>query len=195
MTTHILVTTAGEVQPRTGPVTYETVRKALGAWPDMVRLRAVPDRMAWVDGDGHPKGLDYNVVGTLLCGLLYGPETPLAGPVVLTGWDCYDPEGEVEPIPAEGAEPLEALARSIRQALHMEAGTPELGAEWAIAVRKAAGALMGAPRPGIHVVDPSEVKLSKGQFLGYGPGGEVFTSGEVLDLGDVLGEQGPRGHS
>ncbi|MBM0275133.1 DUF3846 domain-containing protein [Micromonospora tarensis] len=130
--------TAFEAEP-----TSALIREAIGDWWDMVHL---PNAlMGWVDGDGHPKGLPRNVVGSILLMALGAAQMPYAGPVVISGWHT---SREIVGLAVDREQVVRAV--HARVAAAMAGAVDDDG--FADAVRETAAELGAAPTPAMRVV-------------------------------------------
>ncbi|MCX5066945.1 hypothetical protein OOJ91_13920 [Micromonospora lupini] len=119
------------------------IREAIGDSADMVRM---PNGlMGWVDGEGHVKGLQRNVVGSIVLMALGAAQMPYAGPVVITGWD---PVREIVALAVAGEHVVRAVHARVCAAL---AGAVDEDG-FAAAVRETAAELVAAPTPALRVV-------------------------------------------
>lgn len=204
--THVLITVEGEVEPHPGPVSAQQIQRDLGTWWDMVPLRHLPILMGFVADNGHEVGMPYNLVGTVAAFVLGGGPYPLAGPVVITGWDprqsVSDGHGgsELAPIMTEVRPILAEMLTCVRQALGLEPGEPATGPEWVAEVVAVAAELMAMERPTLTVLEPTELPRRQARrpysvYTGYS--GEPYVLGidvetVEVDLGDILGDRRPR---
>ncbi|WP_431976142.1 hypothetical protein [Micromonospora haikouensis] len=139
----LVVGVDGTLTHHTTTPTSSMVREAVGDGTDRVGL---PLGLAgWVDGDGHPKRLSINVVGSVLLMALGAGHMPYAGPVVITGWD---PDREVVPLPSGADIYVRAVHHRVQAAL---AGAVDDDG-FADAVRETAEELRRAQRPTLTVV-------------------------------------------
>lgn len=155
---YLLVTETGELTDRTA-TDWRTALDTVGpeGW-DKARL-ATDAAMGYVNDCGllAPDKYQRNPVGAAMLVLLGANAQPYAGPVVLTGWDDYNPdEVEVCSLSDDQVAVLRQLHSDVRRALGLDDGTPEtLSAESAEQVRGYAAWLATAPTPGwtVHTGD------------------------------------------
>ncbi|QLQ37961.1 hypothetical protein [Micromonospora robiginosa] len=139
----LVVAVDGTLTHHTTTPTSALIKEAIGDWWDMVHLPS--GLMGWVDGDGHPKGLERNVAGSILLMALGAGRMPYAGPVVVTGWH---PVREISELTEDGEYYVRTVHEQIAGALAGVAGD----AVFADAVRKTATDVLGAPTPAMTVI-------------------------------------------
>ncbi|MET7949252.1 hypothetical protein [Micromonospora sp. NPDC005324] len=143
MSGYLRVNVDGTLTEYTAEPTSDLIRQAIGDWWDMVHL---PNGlMGWVDGDGHPKGLPRNVVGSILLMALGAAQMPYAGPVVISGWH---PTREITGLEVTREQVVRAVYARVCGAL---AGVVDTDG-FADAVRETARELQAAPTPALRVV-------------------------------------------
>lgn len=113
---------------------------------DRVRMAPELGAAAFVNDCGHrfPERYPRNVVGSIVLACLGCPQQPLAGPVVITGWDdsaTWRDEVEIRDLSHRVDSGLRAALADIRWALGLDETRPRNSAaaedaEWVAAIRE-----------------------------------------------------------
>ena len=131
---------------------HETIRREVGE-PGFDIAYCGPVGV-FVNDTGHVDGLPRNLVGTLLvCNMAHRPVGPLAGPIVITGWDDSLPS-ETCSLDDEMASAIRVVHHDIRIVLGLDQGVLTDGVTdlWQQQMRDLAALVDRAPTPTMRVL-------------------------------------------
>lgn len=160
---YALIDTEGQLTIGDKPVDYLTLLDDLVGPEGHNRIRLARELgcAAYVNDVGHrfPERYPRNVVGSVVLACLGAAPQPLAGPVLITGWDdsaTWRDEVEIRDLPAAVAEGMYRPVADVRWALGLDEAKPDSAAvwdeEWVAGIRELAEYVRTADAPTVTFI-------------------------------------------